>query len=445
MEIVLEKNSSTNAKLKVSLKEADYQSKIKDKLKEYGKTVSMKGFRAGKVPASLIDKMYGKSILVDEINNLLYESVNAYIKDNKLAIVGDPLPETTQDNAIDWDNQKDFEFAYDLGLVPEFSYDLSDKVKLTKYNIAVEDSVIAETLDNLRKQYGTMVDGEAVAEGDFIKGQLKEANGSYDQETLIPLNRVDKNQIAKFLNKKVGDKVEFNIEETFTEPAYIEHVTGLKGDEAKDKKGKFEFTITNIRHSELATLNQEFFDKIFGKDTVTNDAEFNEKLKETIRENYDRESEALLQNDIREHFINSVSFELPEDFIKRWLQVSNQGKITEEQIEKEFDGYLSELRWTLIKNKIAESADIKVENDEVLSKVRENMLMQFGMTTVPEGMEDTFDKIVDNFLKENNGRNYMKTFEEVYNSKTASYIRSKVSVAEKEVTVEEFKKAAKVA
>jgi trigger factor len=445
MEIVLEKKSTTDAKLKVNLKEADYQPKIKEKLKEYGKKVTLKGFRAGKVPASLIDKMYGKSILVDEINNLLYESVNSYIKENKLAIVGDPLPDAEKTNNIDWDNQKDFEFIYDLGLVGDFAYELSDKVNLTKYIISAEDKVITETLDNLRKQYGKMVDGETVLEDDFVKGQLKAIAGTYDKETLIPMNRVSKKDLSKFLGKKVGNKIEFVIEEAFEDPAYIEYVTGLPKEEAVVTKGKFEFTIVNIRHSELATLDQEFFDKIFGKDAVTTEAEFNEKLKETISENYNRESEALLINDIREYYIKNTNIELPIEFIKRWLLSSNQGKITQEQIDKEFDGYLSELKWTLIKNKIAETNEVKVEHEEVMGKVRNMMLQQFGMNAVPEGMEDTFDKIVDNYLKENNGKNYVKMFEDAYNGKAVEVIRNKVKISDKNVSVEEFKKAAKIA
>ena len=445
MEIVLEKKSTTDAKLKVNLTEADYKPKIKEKLKEYGKKVTLKGFRAGKVPASIIDKMYGKSVLVDEINTLLYESVNAYIKENKLAIVGDPMPDAEKTNGIDWENQKDFEFVYDLGLVPDFSYELSDKVVLPKYIINVEDKVIAETLDNLRKQYGKMVDGETIMEEDFVKGQLKEVNGTYDKETSIPMNRVSKKELSKFLGKKVGDKIEFLIEEAFEDTHYIEYVTGLKKEEAAVTKGKFEFTVVNIRHSELATIDQDFFDKIFGKGGVTTEAEFNEKLKETIKDNYNRESEALLINDIRENFISKTAIELPTEFIKRWLLTSNQGKITQEQIDKEFEGYLNELKWTLIKNKIAEKNEVKVEHEEVMGKVRDMMLQQFGMNTVPEGMEETFDKIVDNYLKENNGKNYVKMFEEAYNFKAIDIIRNKIKVADKNVTVEEFKKAAKVA
>jgi trigger factor len=444
MEIVLEKKSNTDAKLKINLKEADYQPKIKEKLKEYGKKVTLKGFRAGKVPASLIDKMYGKSILVDEINNLLYESVNSYIKENKLPIVGDPLPDAEKTSGIDWDNQKDFEFIYDLGLVADFSYELSEKVNLPKYVIEVEASVVAETLDNLRKQYGKMVDGETIVEDDFVKGQLKEVNGTYDKETSIPMNRVSKKQLSKFLGKKVGDKIEFVIEETFEDTNYIEYVTGLPKEEAKNVKGKFEFTVVNIRHSELAAVDQDFFDKIFGKGAVTTETEFNEKLNETITDNYNRESEALLINDIRENFITKTKIDLPIDFIKRWLLTSNQGKVTQEQIDKEFDSYLSELKWTLIKNKIAEANEVKVEHEEVIGKVHSMMLQQFGMQTIPEGMEETFDKIVDNYLKENNGKNYMKMFEETYNAKAVDIIRSKIKVTDKKVTVEEFKKAAKV-
>lgn len=444
MEILLEKKDSTNARLKVNLKEADYQPKIREKLKEYGKKATMKGFRPGKVPASLIDKMYGKSVLVDEINNLLYESVNKYIKENELAIVGDPLPVSDEGNTVDWDNQKDFEFSYELGLVPDFTCEISDKVVLTQYKINADDKVIEETITNLRNQYGEMKDAESVSEGDYIKGDLKEKDSDFKADTLVPMNRVSAKEATKFLGKKVGDTVEFIISEAFEDPAYIRYVTGLDEEQSATKHGKaFSFTITNIRHAEPAELSQEFFDKIFGKDLVTTEEEFRTKLAETVTENYRRESENKLEKDLYDHFTDNTSIDLPKDFLKKWLKATND-KVTDEILEKEFDIYLKELKWTLIKNKLAKTEDIKLEYEDVLAKTRQMFMQQFGMATISEDMAETMNKVADNYLKDDKGKNYMKMVESVFNDKVTELIRSKIKLNEKSVSVEEFKKIAEV-
>ncbi|MCU0428603.1 MAG: trigger factor [Cytophagaceae bacterium] len=442
MEILLEKKDSTNARLKVNLKEADYQPKIKEKLKEYGKKANMKGFRPGKVPASLISKMYGKSILVDEINNLLYESVNKYIKDNSLDIVGDPMPVSDEGKNIDWDNQKDFEFSYELGLVPEFAVEISDKVSVTQYSIKADEKVVEETITNLRNQYGEMQDAEAVSEGDYVKGDLKEKDSDFKADTLVPMNRVSAKEAPKFLGKKVGDTIEFVINEAFEDPAYIRYVTGLDEEKSAEKVGKtFQFTITNIRHAHQAELNQEFFDKIFGKDQVSTLEEFKTKLAETVSENYVRESTNKLETDIIDRLTGATDIDLPKDFLKKWLKATNE-KVTDEVLEKEFDLYVKELKWTLIKNKIAKSDDVKIEYEEVMDKTRQMFMAQFGMSTVAEEMKETMDKVADNYLKDQNGKNYMRMLESVFNDKVLNLIRTKITIQTKEVSVEEFKNLA---
>ncbi|MFL5730467.1 MAG: trigger factor [Cytophagaceae bacterium] len=442
MDIVLEKKDTTNGTIKVNLKETDYQGKVAEKLKEYSKKASIKGFRPGKVPTSLIQKMYGKSIMVDEINHLLSSSLNNYIKENKIAIIGDPLPDTDKAAKIDWETQKEFEFNYRVGLVPEFKIDISDKVKLPKYQIQVDDKVVQETLENLRSQYGKMNNPEVSEEGDMIYGELKEVTGEFNANALVPTTKIKKSEQKKFAGKAKGDKIEFDIEKTFEDAATVAHVTGLSLDEAKEKKGKFELTITNINRSELAPLDQEFFDKIFGKDTVKSEEEFNQKLKDTIKENYDREAENLLSRDIHDHYVSTTKIDLPNEFLKKWLYITNEGKVTEEQIEKEYDQYVSELKWSLIKNKIADDNNIKVENEEILAKTKEMMAQQFGNITITEELQDSFNKIADNYLKQENGKNYMKMFEQVFFEKVLSLIREKISFQDKKISVEEFKELA---
>jgi trigger factor len=442
VEITLEKKDTTNGTIKINLKEADYHPKVAEKLKEYSKKASIKGFRPGKVPTGLIEKMYGKGILVEEINSLLSKSINEYIKENKIPIIGDPLPDTDKSQAIDWENQKEFEFNYKVGLVSDFKCDLSDKVKVNKYTIEADDKVVKETLENLQNQYGKMTNPETSEEGDFISGELKEVAGDLKTSTMIPLNKLKKSEVKKFIGKTKGDKIEFDIEKTFEDTAALAHATGLPIEEAEKKKGKFELEVTSISRSEPAPLDEEFFSKLFGKDTVKTIDEFNAKLKETISENYNREAESLLNHDIQDHFVKNTKIDLPDTFLKHWLFVSNNGKITEEQIEKEYDLYVNEVKWSLIKNKIAEGSDLKVDNQEVIDKTKEMIGQQFGNMNFGDEMAETFNKIADNYLKQDNGKNYMKMFEQVFLDKVLSLIKGKISLQEKKINVDEFKKIA---
>ena len=442
MEITLQKKDSTNATIKINLSEADYKNQYNEKLKEYSKKSQIKGFRPGKVPPGLIQRMYGKGILVDEINNMLSKSITDYIKENKLPVIGDPIPETESVSKIDWDNQKDFEFIYDVGLVPEFSFDLA-KTEVTKYDIQPDEKVVNETLENLRNQYGKMSSPEETAEGDFLSGQIKEANAELTTASSLPLNKVEKSELAKFTNKKIGDTITFEVEKAFKDASEIAYVTGLSQEEAEKKTGAFQFTISKISRPEPANLDQDFFDKIFGKDTVKTEEEFKAKLKDTITENYTRESEQLLDKELQEKLVETTAIDLPNDFLKKWLLVSNQGKITQEQIDNEYDLYLKELKWTLIKNKIAEQADVKVENEEITAFTKKMILQQFGGMNISEDMEEGLNKITDNYLKQDKGKNYMKVFEQVLAEKVFEYLRGQAAVKDKKVTVDEFKSIAR--
>jgi trigger factor len=441
VEIILEKKDKTTATIKVNLKEADYTPKVDQKLKEYSKKVNLKGFRQGKVPTGLIQKMYGKGIKIEEINLLLSKSVSDYIKESKLAILGDPLPDTEGASKIDWENQKEFEFNYNIGLVPDFTYDLS-KLNITKNEIEVDTNIVNETIENLRNQYGKSTNPEVSAEGDFLAGELKEVNGDYTTQTLIPTNKINKKETKAFVGLKKGDKVSFDIKKVFEDAAAIAHATGLSKEEAEKKEGIFELTVSNISRSEAADLDQDFFDKLFGKDAVKTEAEFSEKLKSTIEENYSREADNLLNRDIQTQLVDNTSIELPDDFLKRWLLLSNEGKITQEQIEKEYEFYLKELKWSLIKNKIGEENSLKVENDEILAKTKEMIAQQFGNMPLGEEMDETLNKIAENYLQQDKGKNYMKLFEQVFYEKVLAVIKDKAKFTTKKISVDEFKKVA---
>jgi trigger factor len=441
LEIVLDKKGATSATLKVTIKADDYQPKVQSKLKEYGKKVSLKGFRQGKVPTSVVERMYGKSLKVDEINQLLSESVGKYIKEEKLNIIGYPLPDQNKASKIDWDNQSEYEFSYDLGLIPEFKYELSDKVSVTKYEIEVDPKRVAETLDNIRRQQGKMDEAEVVEAGDYINGTMKSLTTDFSTETMIPSDKIAAAELKNFTGKKTGDVIEFDIDKAFTEKSSIAHVTGLTKEEAETTSGKFSFTVTGIRRSFPAELNQEFFDKIFGPGVVTSEEAFNQKLEETIRENYNREAEVLVSREVRKEFLANTKVEISEEFLKRFLLINNEGKMTPEQIDKDFNLYQDDLKWLLIRNKIGEDNDIKVEHSEVIARTKELFMQQFGgLTSLSEEMDETMNKLADNYLSSENGKNYNRTFEEVYYTKVLKFIESKLNFKTKKISVDEFEK-----
>lgn len=442
MDIHLEKNNSTEASIKITLNEADYQPKVEEKLKEHSKKANIKGFRPGKVPPSLLKKMYGKSILIDEINQLLSHSVTDYIKDNNLQILGEPLPNTEHAEKIDWDNQKEYSFTYNIGLVDDFSYNLSPEVKVDQYQIELDDKSLNETLDNLRKQFGKMSNPEVSEDGDSLYGDLKKTEGAFEElPVLLSIDDVEKEYQDKFIGAKKDDTIEFDLLAAVKEEN-LEKVLGKDPKQVGDLNGNFSFTVKNINRSELADFDQELFDKIFGKDAVSNEEEFRQKVKDTISENYNREAEQYLVKTIQDKLVDSTVINTPDEFLKRWLLATNEGKLNKEDIDKEYSLYLKELKWNLLQNKIGEENNIKVENEDVIEKAKNLIRMQLASSGMAGQLEDNLDTFADNFLKSEKGDNYMKLYNEVKSEKTLAFIKEKISIDQKKVDVEQFKQIA---
>jgi len=426
-------------KLKINLTESDYLPKVSEKLKEYSKKASIKGFRPGKVPTGLVQKMYGKSILVEEINHLISSTISNYIKDQKLNVVGEPLP-ASENNNIDWENQKDFEFNFNLGVVSDFNVELSN-VKATQYIIKVDEAVINETIENLKNQVGEMEDATSVAENDFLMGEVSSSAIDWKKEdSMLSLDKLSDAGKELFKGKKSGEVVNFDIQKTFIDSSAIGVTTGHSRDEAEKLSGEYSFTIKTIRRKKLAEINQDFFDKIFGKDAVTTEEEFKSKLKDTIQENYSRETDYFLNQEIQKNLVESTKVETPDDFLKEWLLKANEGKLKEADIETQYDKFKADLKWNLIRNNIIEKNDIKAEHEDILSKAKEVIMQQFGNLPINDEMNETLNKIADNYLKQDNGKAYMQTFEAVLLDKTIEFLKKNIKITEKEVSLDEFKK-----
>lgn len=441
MEITLNKTNTTEGLIKIKLTEGDYQPKVEEKVKEYARKASIKGFRQGKVPTGVIKKMFGKSILVEEINHLLSHKLTDYIKENNLKILGEPIPNQEKAQTIDWDAQRNFEFEYQIGMVDDFKYDLSSKVKVKSYPIDVDEKTIQETLADLKKRFGVVSNPDESIADDNLFGELRAAEGDFMREhAFISIEKVEKKEQKKFIGLKKDEEVEFDIAKIYSDDELKGQLLGQSPEEAKEAKGKYIFKVNTISRTQPAEVNQELFDKVFGKDAVKSEDEFLAKIKETISENYKRESDHFLEHHIEDYFISNTSIDLPEQFLKTWLKSSSQGQVTDSVLEKEFEDYKRGLKWDLVKNKIAEDNKITVETDEVRAKAKDLIISQFGGQAIASQLGDRLDGIADNYLQNENGQNFMRLYNQLRAEKILRLIRETITVQEKKVSVDEFKK-----
>jgi trigger factor len=438
LEITLNKKGTTEGLLKIKLNEGDYQPHVEEKVKDYARKATIKGFRQGKVPTGVIKKMFGKSILVDEINHLLSHKITDYIKENNLKILGEPLPNHDKTRDIDWEGQKDFEFEYQIGMVEDFTYDLSAKAKVKGYKIELDKKVMDETIADLRKRFGKVTYPESSEIGDNIFGELRSEDGGFKRDqSFIATDKIAKKEQKKFVGLKKDDEVSFDIDSVFTDE---EQKAQLLGDVADAPKGSYTLKITTISRTELSDVNQELFDRVFGKDTVTTEEDFNNKVRETIGENYKRETDHFLDHHIEDYFLDNTKINLPSDFLKSWLKATSQGQVTDSVLEKEFEQYVRSLKWDLIKTKIADDNSIKVEVEEVKDRAKELITAQFGGPAFAAQFGDRLDAFADNYLQNENGQNFTRLYNQLKHDKIMKLVKEKITVEEKGVTVDEFKK-----
>ncbi|WP_026630574.1 trigger factor [Dyadobacter alkalitolerans] len=443
MEVVLEQNSPTLASLKVTLTKDDYQPKIDKTIKDYSKKVNLKGFRPGKVPSHVIQRMYGKSILVDEVNNLLSTAVSSYIRENKLQVVGDPVPNREKAAEVNWDSPSELEFIYDLGVATDFEINFSELPAVKRYTINVDDTELSKTIENLRERFAENIHPEMSEEGDMIFGELKQESSEFTTRTAIPTKQVKADALAKFIGVKKGDEVVFDIQNTFADEAAIAHVTGKKKEDVATLSGDYTLVVEDVTRSAASELNQDLFDKVLGPGQVENEEQFNEKLLEIIKGNYERETEALLRRDIENALLDSIAIELPGDFLKDWLERTNEGKFTREQIEEQFEDFKKSLKLSLIKNKVADKESVKVEYPEILEFTRNMVKGQFGIYGDDDNMKETIDRVAQGYLADKERDNYTQVFNQVFDNKVMEIIRSQVSTDEQTIEVSEFEKLAK--
>jgi trigger factor len=437
LNISLNQQSQTDGVITVKVEESDYQAKVNTKIKDYAKKASIKGFRQGMVPTGVVKKMFGKSILVEEVNHIISHSINDYIKEKKLKVLGDPIPDTNKSAPIDWEFQKDFEFVFQVGMAADFKVDLSPKVKIQKYKVEVDEKVIEETLAETRKRYGQPTYPETSEVTDILYGEIVGGNPEEKKNSYVIIQKVRPEEQKKFLGARKDDVIEFDVNQAFDNDE--DKVAALGIDDIASTDGKVSVKVTLVSRTLPAELNQELFDKVFGKDAVTTEEEFIEKVKETVAQNYERETQHLLEHEIEHYLTDHITVDLPDAFLKKWLKTTG-GDITDDVLDKEFNDYKKSIKLDLIRNQIAEDNKIVVETKEVQDRAKMMVLSQFGGQAFPENLMQRVDQIAENYLRGNDGQNFMKLYNAIRTEKMMAVIKTLITVVEKPVTLEEFKK-----
>lgn len=444
MDITLDKSSTTEGKIKVKLLPADYQPQVDEKVTDYRKKANLKGFRPGKVPASVIRQMYGKSILVEEVNRALSKGLTDYIRENDLNVVGEPLPDEDSIKDITWEENSEFDFVYDVGLYSDFEVNLSKVSGVTAYEVEVKDKEVEEMIDDLRTQNGESSNPEVSEAGDSLYGTVTNPNdAAFEHTGLLDMEKLPKKEQKAFVGAKADDAIEFVMEKAFPKAADRAEFLGVLEKDAEEITGTFVFTVKNVNRSIPAELDQAFFDRMFGEGQVATEEEFRTKVQETMNGNYNQEAQSLLRTQVRDAIVDQVEIELPEAFLKRWIIATNDQELTEEQIEQDFPHYIKDLKWNLISTHLAKENEIKVEHTDVVESTKNMIRAQFGgsgMSAIPQ-LEDSLDDFANNYLQGENGDNYMRVFNQVRAEKIMDMAMDQVKTKSKKVTLEKFKEA----
>ena len=437
-----------NAQLRVKIEAADYSPKVEEVLANYRRTANIPGFRKGKVPAGMIRKMYGKGVLVEEVNKLMQQQVFDYLNEQEMRILGNPIP-TEEELDIDWTEGNDFEFSFEVGLSPDFEVKISAKNKLPWYKIVADDATIDRYCDDLARRYGKMTNVDKSEAEDTLYGKFEalDAEGNllqegHSNEATLMISAVKDKKLQKgFIGVGPDAIIDFDVMKAFdNNTTEISSMLNMPKEELSDENKMWRFSVIRVNRMEPAELNQELFDKIFGEGIVESMEAFRAKVGEDIEKMYAQESERKFLNDATEYILDKTKFDLPDAFLKRWLKTVSENPLTDDQIEAEYAQYQLSTKWQMIENKIAEDNKMEITREEMMDfaggAVRQQML-QYG---IPEPDEEMVKSTVERVLQ--NEDEAKRISEEIFSRKLLQHFKETFKLDEKEVTYDEFVKKA---
>ncbi len=433
--------NALNAELSITLTPADYETKVDNAIKKVQKQAAMPGFRPGKVPVGLIKKQHGKSILVDEINKILNEALYNYINENKIEILGNPMPK--EDSTIDFDNQTEWTFNYELGLSPQFDVKLDNSQSFVYNTVKIDDELVEKYLKDVKRNYGKPSNPEVAEAKDVLYIDIVELDadnnvvaGGIFKSTSIGIDRL-KNEAAKakLTGAKKEDKIIINANELYDSAVDKSISLGIDKEVAEKFDSNLQLTVRNIARMEDAELNQELFDKLYGAGNINSLEEFKEKIKSELALMFAQDTDRKFVETVEKTLVEKLNIALPDDFLKRWLMAVNEKPLTKEQLEAEYPAYAKSMQWKLIENKIIKNNNIAVSIDEAKEEAASYVRSQFARYgQVPEDKE--VSKIVDGILGKQ--EEAQKIFEALYSKKVLDVLKTTCKLDTKEVSYNEF-------
>jgi len=436
MNITRENIDALNAVVKVDIAKEDYSDKVEKILVDYRKSANIPGFRKGHVPMGMVKKQYGKAVLVDEVNKLLQDALGKYLVEEKLDVLGNPLPKAQDD--LDWDAEA-FTFEFELGLAPEFNVDLKSKKAITHYSIVADDKMINDQIEHIQKQYGKIVSETEVTEASEITGTFTNEEKEIDNSTMLTLDKLKgKANPKKFIGAKVGDVITLKTKGLFNDDHDLMTFLKVSHDDAHGLDTEVNFTITEINGRELADLDQELFDKLFGKGTVTSVSELKAKIKEDSEKQFTQQGDQKLLNDVTENLVENTKFDLPATFLQKWMQTAGEEEMTEEQAKEEYEKSEKSMRYQLIEGKLITEHKLQVQFEELKAYSMEmikGQMAQFGqMDPSDKELEDIAARILGNQDE------VKRMSEQLMSQKLLNLYKTEANIKTKDITYDDFVK-----
>lgn len=424
-----------NYQLTIEIAAADYAESLRKRLNEYRRKADIKGFRRGMAPMNLIQRFYGDQALYDSVNGLVGEALDNFIRENKVRVVGEPMPAEDQPQ-LSWKAGEDFTFRFDIAQTPEINFEVSKDDKIPYYDINITAAEKKATREQLLQQYGSLQEGTKAGENDYIVADI-ENEGHKAEGVYISISNVAEEARGAFIGRKAGDKFQMDVNAAFTNET--DRAAMLKVDKAQltTLDPMFNFTVVNVKTFVAAEENQETYDKIFGEGVVTTPEQFEEKIAERIRNSHEQEANYRFGADVRKYFQDKANIELPEAFLKRWLLYANEGKFTAEQVEKEFPAFLEDFKWQLVRGYLMQKFNLKVTKDDVLAAARSYVAYQYamyGMAGVPDNL---INSSAENMLQDQN--QYRRLEEQCEDNAAIARVREEVSLQTKKISMEKFR------
>lgn len=436
MNITRENIDNLNAVVKVAIAKEDYSDKVEKILTDYRKSANIPGFRKGHVPMTMVKKQYGKAVLVDEVNKLLQDALGKYLVEEKLDVLGNPLPKQQDD--LDW-NADQFTFEFELGLAPDFQVELKGKKAITHYNIVADDKMINDQVKHIQKQYGKLVNVTEVETASEVTGTFFNEEKDINNKATFALDKLKgKSNQKLFKGAKVGDVITLNSKGLFNDEHDLMTYLKVSHDQVHDLNIDLQFTISEINNRILADLDQELFDKLFGKGEVTSVTELKEKIKEDSEKQFLQQADQKLLNDVTEYLIDNTKFDLPASFLQKWLQTAGEEPMSADQAKEEYEKSEKSMRYQLIEGKLIEKHNIQVQFEDLKAHTMQmikSQMAQFGqMNPAEKELEDIAARILSN-------RDEVKRLQEqLMSQKLLNLYKTEANLKVKKITYDDFVK-----